>query len=137
MHLVIRCRVPTKITIDNASVFKSAKLIDLCAWYGILLSHSSHYYPQGNVLDESSNKNLLCIINRIVGDNKRSLYNKLKYALWADHITKKCATEKSPFELVYVLDVVFPINLILSVYKLLLHFATNLEALQAHVDAVV
>ena len=80
---------------------------------------SSHYYPQGNVLVESSNKNLLCIIKRIVEDNKRSWDNKLKYALWADHITKKCATEKSPFELVYGLDVVFPINLRLSVYKLL------------------
>ena len=39
--------------------------------------------------------------------------------------------------LVYGLDVVLPINLRLSVYKLLYHFATNLEALQAHVDASV
>ena len=84
-----------------------------------MLSHSSHYYPHGNVLAESSNKNLLCIIKRIVGDNKRSWDNQLKYALWDDHITKKCATEKSTFDLVYGLDVVFPINLRLSVYKLL------------------
>ena len=31
IHLVIRFGVPTKITIDNASVFKIAELIDLCA----------------------------------------------------------------------------------------------------------
>ena len=85
----------------------------------MVLSHSSHYYPQGNVLAESINKNLLCIIKMIIGDNKRRWDNTLKYALWADHITKKCATGKSPFELVYVLDVVLPINLRLSVYKLL------------------
>jgi hypothetical protein len=45
-----------------------------------------------------------------------------KYALWADRITKKRATGKSPFELVYGLDVVLPVNLRLPVYKLLGQF---------------
>ena len=55
----------------------------------------------------------------IIEDNKRRWDNTLKYALWANHITKKHSTGKSPLELVYGLDVVLPINLRLSVYELL------------------
>lgn len=50
-----------------------------------------------------------------------------------DHITNKRATGKSYFELVYGLDVVLPVNLKLSVYRLE-EFTTNQEALHAHID---
>jgi hypothetical protein len=63
--------------------------------YNITLAHSANYYPQGNGLAESSNKNLIRIIRKIVGDNKRAWDSCLKYALWADRITKKCAIGKA------------------------------------------
>ena len=74
---------------------------------GVVLSHSSNYYSQGNVPDESSNKNLMTIIKKTVGDNKKAWDSKIKYALWTDRITKKISTGKSPFELVYGLYVTF------------------------------
>jgi hypothetical protein len=77
------------------------ELSTFCFDYGIVLSHSSNYYPQGNGLVESSNKNLMTIIKKTMGDNKKSWDNKIKYALWDDRITKKDSTRKSPFELVY------------------------------------
>jgi hypothetical protein len=58
----------------------------------------------------------MAIIN-IVEDNKRSWDNKIKYALWADRITKKQATRRSPFELVYAIS--FPIHLKIPIYHLL------------------
>jgi hypothetical protein len=88
-------------------------------------------------LVESSNKNLIRIIRKTVGDNKRAWDSCLKHALWADRITKKRATGKSPFELVYGLDVILPINLRLPVYKLLRQFTTNQEALQHRIDELV
>ena len=45
--------------------------------------------------------------------------------LWADRITKKKATGKSPFELVYGLDVTFPVHLKLPAYQLLQQFSTD------------
>jgi transposase InsO family protein len=59
--------VPSKITTDNAKAFSSAELSNFCFKYGIVLSHASNYYPQGNGLAESSNKNLMMIIKKIVG----------------------------------------------------------------------
>ena len=42
--------VPTKITTDKSQAFKSIYMMSFCIDYGIVLSHSSNYYPQGNGL---------------------------------------------------------------------------------------
>jgi transposase InsO family protein len=109
--------VPSKITTDNANAFSSTELSSFCFKYGIMLSHSSNYYPQCNGLAESNNKNLMNILKKTMGDNKRSRDNKIKFALWADRITKKSSTGKSPFELVYGLDTTLPVHLKLPVYQ--------------------
>jgi hypothetical protein len=57
------------------------------------------------------------ILKKTIGDNKRSWDNKIKFSLWADRITKKSSTGKSPFELVYGLDATLPIHLKLPVYQ--------------------
>eukprot|EP00253_Pinus_taeda_P023948 PITA_23948 len=82
-------------------------------------------------------KNLVTIIKKIVGDNKRSWDSKIKYALWADRITKKKATSKSPFELVYGLDVTLHVHLKLPAYHLLQHFSTNKDVVQNRIDQIV
>ena len=48
----------------------------------------------------SSNKNLIKIIKKKLGENKRCWHGKLKYALWEDRITSKRAKYKIPFQLV-------------------------------------
>jgi len=118
-NIITRFRVPAKITTDNAKAFSSSEFSSFCFKYGIVLCHSSDYYPQGNGLAESTNKNLITIIKKIVGDNKRSWDSKIKYDLWAGRITKKKATGKSPFEFVYGLDVTLPVHLKLQAYQLL------------------
>ena len=111
--------MPAKIIMDNGLCFVSSKMSSFYFKYGIVLSHSSNYYPQGNGLAKSSNKNLMTIIKKIVGDNKKDWDIKIKLALWADKVTNKSSTRRSPFELVYGLDVTLPIHLKLPVYQLL------------------
>ena len=94
-RIIIRFGTPLKITTDNAKAFSSEAVNDLCFKYGIILSHSSDYYPQGNGLAESTNKKLMTILKKTVGDNKRAWDSKIKYAVWADRITKKNSTGKS------------------------------------------
>jgi hypothetical protein len=84
--IITRFRIPAKITTDNAKACSSVELSTFCFDYGNVLSHSSNYYPQGNGLAESGNKNLMTIIKKTPSDNKKS---KIKHALWADRITKK------------------------------------------------
>jgi transposase InsO family protein len=70
-NILTRFGILQNITTDNASVFRSAELLAFCFQYGIALSHATNYYPQGNVLVKSNNKNLIRIIKNIVRDNKR------------------------------------------------------------------
>jgi hypothetical protein len=101
------------------------------------LSHSSNYYPQGNGLAESSNKNLITILKKTVGDNKRSWDNKIKFALWDDRTTKKSSTGKSPFELVYGLDVIFPVHLKLLVYQFVQKYGLDEDFHQNRIDQII
>ena len=73
----------------------------------------------------------------MVGENRRSWDNKLKYALWADRSTVKRITGKSPFKLVCGQDCRLPINLQIPVYELLHHCASDQEAMQARLDRLV
>jgi transposase InsO family protein len=110
-RIITRFGAPAKITTDKAKAFSSMTLAIFCFKYGIVLSHSSNQYPQGNGLAKSSKKNLMNIVNKIVGENKKAWDSKIKYALWADCITTKTSTGKTPFELVYGLEAKFPVNL--------------------------
>jgi hypothetical protein len=76
--IITRFGVPSKIVTDNAKAFCSSEMSFFCFKYGIILSHASDYYPQGNGQDESSNKNLMTIVKKIVGENKRSWDSKIK-----------------------------------------------------------
>lgn len=136
-RIITRFGVPTKITTNNAQAFSSIELSRFCFDYGIILSHSSNYNPQGNGLAKSSNKNLMAIIKKIVGDNKKSWDSKLKYALWEDRITKKKSTKHSPFEMVYGMSVTLPIHLKLPIYHLLEQFTDDKESLQERIHQLI
>ena len=43
--IITRFGVPTKITTDNAKSFSLVAMSAFCFKYGIILSHSSNYYP--------------------------------------------------------------------------------------------
>ena len=79
--IVTRFGAPSTIILDNAKCFVGTHI---CSWdidHGIYLSTSSNYYPQGNDLAESSNKNLIRIMKRTIEDNQRSWNRKLKTTL--------------------------------------------------------
>jgi len=92
-------------------------MVNFCQENNINLKQSTPYYPQGNGLAESSNKNIVNSIKKMLFENKRSWDTKLKFALWADRLTIKKSIGTSPFQLVYGIDVVFPVQLVTPVIK--------------------
>jgi transposase InsO family protein len=133
-RIITRFDAPAKITTHNVKAFSSLSLANFCFKYGIVLSHSSNYYPQGNGWAESSNKNLMNIVKKIVGENKKAWDSKIKYALWEDRITTKTSTGKTPFELVYGLEAKLPINLQIPTLQFAQQYMTDGEALQGRID---
>jgi hypothetical protein len=115
--IVARFGCPNRIFIDNASSFRAEPLIKFCELFGITLLHSTPYYPQGNGLEESSNKSLIKIIKRLLQDNKKAWDSKLKFSLWVDRVTTKRSLGVSPFQLVYGVEARFPSQLALPMEK--------------------
>jgi len=110
---------PKRLITDNAQAFKSDLMIAFCDKYNIILSHSAAYYPQGNGLVESSNKSLIRIIKKMLAENKKSWDSNLKYALWVDRISTKKSIGVSPFQMVYGIKAILPIQLSIPVMKYL------------------
>jgi len=107
------------IVTNNATSFKDEPLIKFCEQYGIILIYSTPYYPQGNGLAESSNKNLINIIKKLLEDNKKAWDSKLEFALWDDRVTTKRSLGVSPFQLVYGVEAIFSTYLALPMEKFL------------------
>ena len=88
-NILSRFGCPKKLLTDNAKAFKYKSKVEFCEQNGIVLKHSTPYYPQGNGLAESTNKNIIQSIKKLLSQNKRSWDSMLKYALWADMITTR------------------------------------------------
>ena len=71
-HIMTRFGVPVSLVFDNAKYFSSIKLTAFAHDKGIKLHYSTNYYPQGNGMAESSNKNLIRILKKTVIENQRS-----------------------------------------------------------------
>ena len=110
-NIFSRFGCPVKIITDNAQVFNSVRFINFCQTYNVLLSHSTTYHPQGNGLAESSNKTLVKILKKTINENQKDWDSKLIFALWAVRMTTKISTGKSPYELVYGAQALFPTQL--------------------------
>eukprot|EP00253_Pinus_taeda_P011268 PITA_11268 len=111
--IITRFGVPTALVFDNASYFSGNSMIDFAVKRGFKVKYSANYYPQGNGLAESTNKNLIKIIKRTIKQNHRNWHKTLIFALWADRITQKASIGTSPFNLVYGKEAILPTNLVL------------------------
>ena len=86
-HIMTRFGVPISLVFDNATYFSSIRLTAFAHEKGIKLHYSANYYPQGNGLAESTNKNLTRILKKTVIENQRSWHSTLPNALWDDRVT--------------------------------------------------
>eukprot|EP00253_Pinus_taeda_P018292 PITA_18292 len=111
--IITRFGVLNALVFDNASYFSGNAMFDFAIKRGFKLKYSTNYYPQGNGLAESTNKNLIKIIKRTIEQNHKNWHKSLIFALWADRITQKASIGSSPFKLFYGKEVVLPTNLIL------------------------
>jgi hypothetical protein len=112
-QLIRRFVVPSFLVFDNATYFSSILLMKFSLDKGIIIKCFANYCPQGNEVLESTNKNLVRILKRIVADNQRNWHNALHNALWEDRVTPKEAIRNSSYFLVYRQEAILPNELYL------------------------
>lgn len=73
--------LPHKPVTNNAQPFKYVKMINFWKNHNVILTHSTHYFLQGNGLVEFTNNILVRIIKNMLSENKKKWDSKLVYAL--------------------------------------------------------
>jgi len=111
-HIITRFGLPSALMFDNASYFYGNSITEFSLKRGFKIK-TANYYPWGNGLVESTNKNLLRIIKQTIDENQKNCHKALIFSLWADKITHKASLGTSPYYLVYGKDFVLPPNLAL------------------------
>jgi transposase InsO family protein len=74
---------------------------------------STTYYPQGNGQEKSTNKMLKQMLTKLVNANQNDWDVMVPTALWAYRTTCKVSTQHTPYELVYKLMPLLPIEFII------------------------
>jgi transposase InsO family protein len=100
-HIINRFGIPQMLTMDQGSSFLSHQVREFAESLKIKLHSSSPYYADANGQVESSNKTLIKLIKKKIGDNLKRWHEVLSEVLWTHHISKHSATKVTTFELVY------------------------------------
>ncbi len=78
---------------------------------------SAPYHPQANGQAESTNKTLCTALTKIVEGNRTDWEQKLPSVLWAYRCAYKIALNTTPFNLVYGLDAILPIEFLVPTLR--------------------
>jgi hypothetical protein len=118
-QLITRFGMPSILVFVNVAYFSSNLLIEFTLDKGIIIRYSANYYPQGNGVAKSTNKNLIRILKKAVAHNQRNWHSLLHNALWEDRVTPKEYIGNSPYFLVYEQEFILPNGLLFHHFSLL------------------
>ncbi|GJT39555.1 reverse transcriptase domain-containing protein [Tanacetum coccineum] len=125
--LFARFRTPRAIISDRDTYFCNDQFAKVMLKYGVTHRLSTAYHLQTSGQLEVSNCGLKCILERTVGENRASWYDKLDDTLWALHTAFKTPIGCTPYKLVYGKAFHLPIELEHKAYWALKHCNFDLK----------
>jgi transposase InsO family protein len=127
-HIIAQFGVPQAIVIDHSSHFRNFMMSELTEKLGLRHENSTPYYPQANGQVEAINKVLITMLRRMIGIHKTSWHMMLFSSLWAYQTSVKSTTGFTPFQLVYGLKSILPIECEIPSLKLAIKLLPNTSA---------
>ena len=115
--ILTRFGCPLHFVSDQGSHFLNGTIQVLTKYF--MLGHitSTTYYPQGNGQAESTNKVIVTMPQKLVNDNRIDWDIQLYIVLFSYRTAYKVAMDHSPFELVYGLLPLMPIEYIVPTQR--------------------
>ena len=83
----------------------------------IIHKKSTPYHPQANGQAESTYKILCTVLKKVVSDKKTDWELKLPSVLWAYRVAYKTAISTTPFNMVFGLDAVLPLEFLIPTLR--------------------
>jgi len=109
-HVVAQFGVPQAIVTVHGLHFCHHMMTELTAKLGLSHDSSTPYYPQGNGQVETINKFLKQMLQQMIGVHKRNWHFILYSAFWAYRTSITNAAEFTPFQLMYGMEAILPIQ---------------------------
>ena len=117
-HIIYRYGVPRYIITDNGKPFVNKLVTALCEKFNFAQRKSSMYNAPANGLAEAFNKTLCNLLSKVVTKSKRDWHERLGETLWACKTTYKMPTQSTPFDLVYGVEAVLPLELQIPSFRI-------------------
>jgi len=109
-NIVCHFGVPKHLVYDKDTQFTSQQLCKLCTELGVNQVFSSEH-PQTNGQIEYANRVLLRGLKRRLEKSKGTWEEEVPQILWAYHTTPQSTTKETPFNLVYELNAMIPVEI--------------------------
>ena len=116
-NIICRYGIPRVLVSDNGKQFDNNAFRDFCSELSIRNHYSSPAHPQANAQVEVTNRTLLKIIKTRLEGAKGIWPDELLSVLWAYRTTARTPTGETPFRLTYEADVVIPVEVGLTSYR--------------------
>nr|GEZ44655.1 reverse transcriptase domain-containing protein [Tanacetum cinerariifolium] len=130
--LFARFRTPRAIISYRGTHFCNDKFAKVMSKYGVTHRLSTAYHQQTSGQVEVSNRGLMRILKRTVGENRALWFKKLDDALWAFRIAYKIPIGCTPYKLVYGKYCHLPIELEHKAYWAMKHVNFDLKTMGDH-----
>ncbi|GJR26618.1 reverse transcriptase domain-containing protein [Tanacetum coccineum] len=125
-------RTPRAIISDRGTHSCNDQFAKVMSKYGVTHHLATAYHPQTSGRVEVSNRGLKRILERTVGENHASWFDKLDEALWAFRTAFKTPIGCTPYKLVYGKSCHLPIELEHKAYWALKHANFDLKTTGDH-----
>jgi hypothetical protein len=122
--------VPHEIVTDQGTQFTLNMMKEIIEKYGIKHRKSSPYHPQANGKVESTKKIMEAILTKTIQLHHRDWADRLPEALWVYQTTWRNTTGHTPYELVYMKQVILPIEFQVRTFRIAAKLGLKLDEAQ-------
>ena len=116
-YVIVRFGIPIEIVSDQGVHFVNEVIEFLLAEFMVIHRRSAPYHPQANGQAESTNKTITTTLTKVVEGNRTDWENKLHSVLWAYRTAYKTSIGTTPFNLVYGLNAILPIEFLIPTLR--------------------
>ena len=116
-YIFTRYGLPIEIVSDQGVHFVNEVIEFLLNEFMVIHRKYAPYHPQANGQAESTNKALCSALAKVVEGNRTDWEQKLHSVLWAYRCAYKTAIDTTPFNLVFGLDAILPIEFLIPTLR--------------------
>ena len=116
-YVIVRFGLPIEIVSDQGVHFVNEVIEFLLAEFMVIHRRSAPYHPQANGQAESTNKTITTTLTKVVEGNRTDWEIKLHSILWAYRTAYKTSIGTTPFNLVYGLNAILPIEFLIPTLR--------------------